>query len=103
MASEDTRAGRAQPEAELLAAGSATPRVKLAVTNVYDSSTTEEVVLDPMDTILKLKLMLQKSLPNRPSPLRQRLIFHGKQCEEGQQLWDVLQGVRDRRSVAVLR
>lgn len=94
MASEDARASRAQPEAELLAAGSDTPRVKLLVANVYDSSLSKEVSLEPTHTVHDLKLMLQSAFPSSPAPHHQRLIFRGKQCEEGHQLGHVLRGVR---------
>lgn len=90
-------AGRSHPEAEMVAAaGGSHSRgkpVKLCVTNVYSSTTSEVVNLETTNTIGDLKRLLQEAFSSRPTPNQQRLIFRGKQCEESQQLGHVLRGV----------
>ena len=96
MATEtDARAGRAHPEAELVAAAGESDgtRVKLCITNVYNSSSSEVLSLATTNTVGDLKALIEASFAGRPSPHQQRLIFRGKQCEEGQQLGHVLRGV----------
>lgn len=92
----DVRAGRAHPEAELVAAagGSEGTRVKLRVTNVYTSSEFATAALQATDTVADLKKLLEGAFASRPAPNQQRLIFRGKQCEETQQLGHILRGVR---------
>eukprot|EP00752_Nemacystus_decipiens_P006361 g5735.t1 len=88
-------AGRSHPEAEMMAAagGSHGTPVKLCVTNVYDSTSSEVVSLETTSTIGDLKRLLQETFSSRPAPSQQRLIFRGKQCEESQQLGHVLRGL----------
>lgn len=96
MATEtDARAARAHPEAELVAAagGSDGTRVKLCVTNVYNSSSSEVVSLETTNTVGDLKKLIEAAFAGRPPPHQQRLIFRGKQCEEAQRLGDILRGV----------
>lgn len=92
----DVRVGRAHPEAELVAAtgGSEGTRVKLRVTNVYNSSEFTTAALEATDTVADLKKLLEGAFASRPAPHQQRLIFRGKQCEEAQQLGHILRGVR---------
>lgn len=97
MASEtDARPGRAHPEAELIAAAgdSDGARVKLRITNVYNSSSSEVVNLEATNTVGDLKKLIEDAFPSRPAPDQQRLIYRGKQCQETQQLGHVLRGVR---------
>lgn len=97
MATEaDTKARLAHPEAELMAAAgeSERPRVKLCVTNVYNSNQQQLLTLDSTSTVSDLKRLVQDAFESRPAPHLQRLIFRGKQCEEAQQLAHVLRGVR---------
>lgn len=95
-AESDSRArGLSHPEAEMVAAagGSDGTPVKLCVTNVYNSSSSEVVSLETTNTIGDLKRFLQEAFSSRPAPHQQRLIFRGKQCDETQQLGHVLRGV----------
>lgn len=89
-------AGRSHPEAEMVAAAGGSHRtpVKLCVTNVYNSTSSEIVSLETANTIGDLKRLLQETFSSRPAPSQQRLIFRGKRCEESQQLGHVLRGVR---------
>lgn len=75
------------------AGGSHRTPVKLSVTNVYNSSSSEVVSLETTNTIGDLKRLLQETCSSRPTPNQQRLIFRGKQCEDSQQLGHVLRGV----------
>lgn len=75
------------------ARGSDGTPVKLCITNVYDSSSSEVVSLETTNTIGDLKRVLQEAFSSRPAPHQQRLIFRGKQCDESQQLGHVLRGV----------
>lgn len=75
------------------AGGSEGGPVKLCVTNVYNSSSSEIVNLETTNTIGDLKRLLQETVTGRPMPHQQRLIFRGKQCDESQQLGHVLRGV----------
>lgn len=76
------------------AGGSQGRPVKLCVTNVYNSSSSSEIVnLETTNTIGDLKRLLQETVSGRPTPHQQRLIFRGKQCDDSQQLGHVLRGV----------
>lgn len=87
--------GRSHPEAGMVAAAGGSHRtpVKLCVTNVYNSTSSEIASLETTNTIGDLKRLLQETVSSRPTPNQQRLIFRGKQCEETQQLGHVLRGV----------
>lgn len=96
MASEtEARTRRSHPEAALAAeaGGSDSERVKIRVTNVYNSSISEVVNLETTNTVSDLKRLIQEGFDSRPAPHQQRLIFRGKQCEEAQQLGHILRGV----------
>ncbi|CAM9466578.1 unnamed protein product, partial [Hapterophycus canaliculatus] len=88
-------AGRSHAEAEMVAeaGGSGGRPVKLCVTNVYNSSSSDVVSLETTDTIADLKRVLQETVSGRPMPHQQRLIFRGKQCDESEQLGQVLRGL----------
>lgn len=102
MSSEDVGAASAQPEGELVASeGDVGHPVKLFISNVYNSSCSQEVNLDATDTIADLKRMLQELSKDSPEPQQQRLIYGGKQCAEGQQIGHVLRGVRQYGQIAV--
>lgn len=98
--SDARAAGRSHPEAEMVAAarGSDGTRVKLSVTNVYNSSSrnssSEVFSLETTSTIGDLKRLLQEAFAGKPAPNQQRLIFRGKLCgDDTQQLGHVLRGV----------
>lgn len=103
MDPEGTQEVYTQPEALITASeSSGVSRVKLFVNHVYNGSNSQEVTLAVTETVSDLKKMLQELFEDHPAPHQQRIIFSGKQCQEGQQIGHVLRGVRLSRT-SILR
>ncbi|GLD98229.1 hypothetical protein PINS_up006926 [Pythium insidiosum] len=75
--------------------------VNVLVKNVYAPEDSQQLTLEETLSIRALKELLQRELPDHPTPSQQRLIFAGKICDDQQTLQTVLAGhAQDQRATA---